>query len=194
VARTVSRRAAGPQRRIASPEARYEQREAVELAFVAALQHLAPRQRGVLILRDVLGFSAREAAGILSTSATSVNSALRRARRTAVERLPRPSQQATMRSLGDARLREIAQRFMEAFERADVDAILGLLAEDVIFSMPAEQESHCGRAAVSRSWLMPSGPPNSLRYIPTRANGQLAFGVYRLDSQIGGYLPWHSTS
>jgi RNA polymerase sigma-70 factor (ECF subfamily) len=173
----------------ASLEARYEQREAVELAFVVALQHTTPRQRAVLILRDVLGFSARETAQVLATSATSVNSALQRARQTLKTELPGPTQLTTLRSLGDERLREIAQRFMDAFESGDVTTIMALLTEDVAFSMPAEGTRCHGQGAVSRSWLMPGGPPNSLRYIQTQANGQLAFGVYRIDPASGNYLP-----
>jgi len=173
----------------ASLEARYEQREAVELAFVVALQHITPRQRAVLILRDVLGFSARETAQVLDTSATAVNSALQRARQTLETELPGPTQLTTLRSLGDERLREIAQRFMVAFESGDVTTIMALLTQDVAFSMPAEGTRCHGQDAVSRSWLMPGGPPNSLRYIQTQANRQLAFGVYRIDPASGNYLP-----
>jgi RNA polymerase sigma-70 factor, ECF subfamily len=173
----------------AAPEARYEQREAVELAFVVALQRITPRQRAVLILRDVLGFSARETAEALGTSGASVNSALQRARQTVETQLPGPSQLSTLRSLGDERLHEIAQRFMDAFESGDVTTIMALLTEDIAFSMPADGTRSDGQHAVSRSWLMPSGPPNSLRYIQTQANGQLAFAVYRIDPVSGSYLP-----
>ena len=140
----------------AAPEARYEQREAVELAFIAALQHLPPRQRAVLILRDVLGFSAREAAEALDTTVASVNSALHRARRAIEERLPDPSQQATMRALGDARVRDIVERFVDAFERGDVGTILALLAEDATFSMPPYAG---GVGAATRSPSRGSCPP-----------------------------------
>src|SRR6266702_6143736 len=105
----------------AGPEARYEQREAVELAFIAALQHLPARQRAVLILRDVLGFSAREAAGALATTPASVHSALQRARQTLRARLPGQSQQATLRLLGDDELGQLVGRYVAAWERNDVD-------------------------------------------------------------------------
>jgi RNA polymerase sigma-70 factor (ECF subfamily) len=173
----------------ASPEARYEQREAVELAFIAALQHLSAQQRAVLILRDVLGFSAREAADVLNATPTSVHSALRRARQTIRARLPGRSQQQAIRSLGDRRLRELAQRLADALEAGQVDVIVAMLAEDATFAMPPHPDWCRGRDALSRSWLMPAGPPTGLRYLPTRANGQLALGAYKLDPQQRGYLP-----
>jgi RNA polymerase sigma-70 factor, ECF subfamily len=173
----------------AAPEARYEQREAVELAFIAALQHLPPRQRAALILREVLGFSAREVAAALDTTVASVNSALQRARKAVDERLPGQSQQATMRSLGDERLRRVVEDFIDAFERGDIDAILTLLAEDATFTMPPYATWYRGREAIADSWLMPGGPPPRLRYVPTRANGQLALATYQLDRDEGGYVP-----
>jgi RNA polymerase sigma-70 factor (ECF subfamily) len=121
---------------IAGPEARYEQREGIELAFIAALQHLPANQRAVLILREVLGFSADETAETLETSTASVNSALQRARVTVEKRLPEKSQQETLRALGDKRLSEIVDAYMAAWERNDVDAVVAMLAEDVSFSMP----------------------------------------------------------
>ena len=173
----------------ASPEARYEQREAVELAFIAALQHLPARQRAVLILRDVLGFSARETAAALGTTPASVNSALQRARQTVKARLPGQSQQAAMRSLGDNRLRDLVRRLTDALEAGRVEVIVALLAEDATFAMPPYPGWYRGRDALSESWLMPSGPPAGLRYLPTRANGQLALGAYKLDPQDRSYLP-----
>jgi RNA polymerase sigma-70 factor (ECF subfamily) len=173
----------------ATPDARYEQREAVELAFVAALQHLPPRQRAVLVLREVLGFSAKEVSESLGTTVASVNSALQRARKTVDERLPEKSQQATMRSLGDERVREIVQNFVHAFEQGDIDAIVGLLAEDATFEMPPSPTWYRGRDAVADSWLMPGGPPPRLRYMPTRANGQPALGTYVLEAERSRYVP-----
>src|SRR5947199_1743478 len=99
---------------LAGPEASYEMRESVELAFVCALQHLPPNQRAVLILREVLGFSAAEVADTLETSVASVNSALQRARKTVDDKLPERSQQATLRALGDEKLRAIVDAYMDA--------------------------------------------------------------------------------
>jgi RNA polymerase sigma-70 factor (ECF subfamily) len=173
----------------ASPEARYEQREAVELAFITALQHLSGRQRAVLILREVLGFSAKEVAQALDSSPASVNSALQRARKAIEDRIPGHSQQATLRLLGDKRVRDLAERFADAFETADVDAIVAMLAEHATFAMPPYASWYRGRDAIADSWLMPCGPALQLRYVPVRANGQLAFGAYRLDPEDGAYLP-----
>jgi RNA polymerase sigma-70 factor (ECF subfamily) len=112
---------------LAGPDARYEQREAVELAFIAALQHLPANQRAVLILREVLGFSAKEAAEILETTTVSVNSALQRARKTVDDRLPEQSQQETLRALGDEELRELVDGYVAAWERGDVDTEVEML-------------------------------------------------------------------
>ena len=180
---------AGIKNGYASPDARYEQREAVELAFIAALQHLPARQRAALILRDVLGFSAKEVGEALDATATSVNSALQRARKTLDERLPDTSQQTTLRALGDDGVREVVERFTSAFERGDVDAIVALLREDATFSMPPYHRWYRGRKAIANSWLMPGGPPPRLRYVSTSANGQPAVATYCLDARSGGYLP-----
>ena len=173
----------------AAPEARYEQREAVELAFIAAIQHLPARQRAVLVLREVLGFSAREVAESLETTVASVNSALQRARKTVDERLPARSQQATLRTLGDDGIRDLVEGLVDAFERGDVDAILALVAEDATFAMPPYTDWYRGRDALGDSWLMPGGPPPRLRYVPTRANGQPALATYQRDPEAGSYLP-----
>jgi RNA polymerase sigma-70 factor, ECF subfamily len=121
----------------ATPEARYEQREAVELAFVAALHHLPPRPRAVLILREVLDFSARDVSRTLGTTVASVNSALQRARKTVAERRPEESEQATMRPTGDGCVEELVRRFADALERGDVNAIVAVLAEDAAVAKPA---------------------------------------------------------
>ena len=173
----------------ASPQARYEQREAVELAFIAALQHLPARQRAVLIIHEVLGFSAGEVAAALDTTPASVNSALQRARKTVKAQLPGQSQQAALRSLGDKRLRDLVQRLTDALEAGRVEVIVALLAEDATFAMPPYPGWYRGRDALSKSWLMPGGPPARLRYVPARANGQLALGAYKLDAQQSSYLP-----
>jgi len=167
----------------ASPEARYEQREAVELAFIAALQHLSASQRAVLLLRDVLGFSAKETAGTLDTTVTSVNSALQRARRRVNEQMPARSQQATLRSLGDERVRAIVEGYLDAWERGDVGALAAMLAKDATFSMPPYLTWWRGREVIAAFAAEPIH-----RYLPTQANGQAANAAYRWDAQKGRYL------
>src|ERR671913_394418 len=133
----------------AHPGGPHEQREGVELAFIAALQHLPARQRAVLILRDVLGFSARETATALETTPVSVDSALQRAHKTVDQRLPAPSQQATLRSLSDDALRQVVQRYVTAWERNDVDAVVAMLAEDAKLAMPPLPTWYQGRDQVA---------------------------------------------
>jgi RNA polymerase sigma-70 factor, ECF subfamily len=170
----------------AAPEARYEQRESVELAFIAALQHLPARQRAALILREVLGFSAQEAAETLDTTVPSINSALQRARRTLDERLPERSQQTTLRALGDERTREIVERYADALERADVDAVLAMLADDATWSMPPIPEWYRGHEAIAA--FLRDGPFKvQWRHRQARVNGQLAVGCYILDEETGRY-------
>jgi RNA polymerase sigma-70 factor, ECF subfamily len=171
----------------AAPEARYEQRESVELAFIAALQHLPARQRAVLILREVLGFSAREVAQSLDTTAASVNSALQRARKTVAERLPDQTQQATLRSLGDERLRRLVERYVEAWETRNVDAIVALLAEDASFAMPPFPHWFSGRDAVV-TFIVGTGRPE-LRHVLTRAGGQPAIAWYIRGAGQTTFLP-----
>jgi RNA polymerase sigma-70 factor, ECF subfamily len=175
---------------LASPEARYEQREAVELAFIAALQHLPARQRAVLILRDVLGFSARETATALETTPVSVDSALQRAHKTVDQRLPKQSQQATLRSLSDDALRQLVQRYVTAWEHNDVDAVVAMLAEDAKLAMPPLPTWYRGRDQVAI--LLAGGPlagTTRWRLIPARANGQLAFGLYAWDDTTQTFTP-----
>ena len=175
----------------AAPEARYEQRESVELAFIAALQHLPALQRAVLILREVLGFSAREAAETLDTSTASVNSALQRARATVEDRLPAHSQQATLRALGDDELRAVVDSFVDAWERADVDAVVAMLAEDAALAMPPLASWFRGRDGIAeflRGW--PLSGRWRWRHLRTRANGQPALGVYCWDDDDQAFRPF----
>jgi RNA polymerase sigma-70 factor, ECF subfamily len=172
----------------AAPEARYERRESVELAFIAALQHLPATQRAALLLRDVLGFSAREAAEALETTVASVNGALRRAREAVEDRLPTQSQQATLRALGDDGIREIVERYIDAWERGDVDAILAMLAEDATFSMPPLPTWYRGREAIA-VYLNRSALTVRWRLLPARSNGQLAFANYGWEAEKGVYTP-----
>jgi RNA polymerase sigma-70 factor (ECF subfamily) len=175
----------------ASPEARYEQRESVELAFVAALQHLPPRQRAVLILRDVLGFSARETAETLDTTPISIDSALQRAHQTIEKRLPEESQRTALHSLGDAELREIVEGYMQAWESADVSAIAAMLADDVTFAMPPQREWYSGRdAVVAFLGRFPLGADHGpRRLVPTQANGQPACAHYFWDPDAEAFVP-----
>ena len=174
----------GPEDGLAGPEARYEQRESVELAFIAALQHLPARQRAVLILRDVLGFSAREAAKTLETTPAGIDSALQRAHKTVDQRLPERSQQAVLSSLEDDALREVVDRYVDAWERADVDAVVAMLTADGVMAMPPHPTWFRGREAVAAFLAaVPMGADRRWRMIPVRANGQLAFATYGWDEE-----------
>jgi RNA polymerase sigma-70 factor, ECF subfamily len=173
--------------RSSEPEARYELREAVELSFVAACQHLPARQRAVLILRDVMGFSARETAAALQTSVASVTSALQRARATVATRLPDRSQQAALRELDDPSLRRLVTAYTTAWERGDPEAILALLTDDASFSMPPYTVWCSGRASIA-GFLVAGPLRERWRLRPTRANGQLAFGCYAWRDDLDRYV------
>ncbi|MBV9213480.1 MAG: sigma-70 family RNA polymerase sigma factor [Actinobacteria bacterium] len=176
---------------LAAPDARYERRESVELAFVAALQNLPPNQRAVLILRDVLGFSAKEVAATLETTTQSVNSALQRARKTVDDRLPDHTQQATIRELGDDGLRDVVDRYVEAWNRDDVGAVVAMLTEDASFAMPPLRTWFGPRDAIA---IFLAGWPLSGRWdwraVRARANGQPALAFYTWDEDAGAYLPF----
>jgi RNA polymerase sigma-70 factor (ECF subfamily) len=175
----------------AAPEARYELRESVELAFVAALQHLPPNQRAALILREVLDFSAKECAEALDTTTASVNSALQRARATIDERLPEQSQQATLRTLDDEQLREIVERYMAAMQAGDVETVVGMLAEDAVWSMPPLASWYRGHTAI-RGFLH-NGPLSGhfqWRHLHSHANGQVASAAYTWHPEDGAYRPF----
>ncbi|HSS57038.1 MAG TPA: sigma-70 family RNA polymerase sigma factor, partial [Solirubrobacteraceae bacterium] len=172
----------------AAPEARYERREGVELAFVAALQHLPPNQRAALILREVLGFSGKEIAEALETTVAAVNSALQRARKAVDERLPDRSQQATLRALGDQHLREIVERYMDAMARGDVGAVVSLLAEDAVWSMPPLGAWY--RGVDELAVFLATAPLNGTwhwRHVRLQASGQAAVGSYVSDAKDGTY-------
>jgi RNA polymerase sigma-70 factor, ECF subfamily len=171
----------------AAPDARYEQREAVELAFVAALQHLPATQRAVLILREVLGYSAQEVAESLETTVASVNSALQRARKAVDDRLPARSQQATLRSLGDARIRELVAAYVDAWARGDVDAVRALLAEDATFSMPPWAGWWRGRDTIADFAKEAAEFCAKSLTVPVYANGQPAVAYYHLDAETRLY-------
>ena len=166
------------------PDAQYEQREAVELAFVVALHHLPPLQRAVLLLRNVLGFSARETATALETSVVSVNSALQRARRTVEERLPAQSQQATLRTLGDDTVRDLVRRYAQAMANADVDSVVAMLVEDATWSMPPLATWYRGLEAI-RVFLDEHPLRQRWRHVPTSANGQPALLCYMWNPADG---------
>jgi RNA polymerase sigma-70 factor, ECF subfamily len=168
------------------PEASYEQREALELALIAAVQRLPPGQRAVLLLREVLGFSAAEVADAIETSVPAVNSLLQRARRALEERLPRQSQQTTLRALGDATVRAVVDNYMDAWQRGDMDAVVAMLAEDAILAMPPMDTWFRGRDAIGDFYRRYPGQ-TSWRHVETSANGQLAIGCFGLID--GVYTP-----
>ncbi|MFL6130341.1 MAG: sigma-70 family RNA polymerase sigma factor [Mycobacteriales bacterium] len=171
------------------PEASYELRESVELALVAAWQHLPARQRAALLLTDVLGYPAREAADMLDTTTPALNSALQRARTLVAERVPAQSQQATLRELGDAATNTAVERFRLALEQADVGAVIGQLREDAVWSMPPQPAWFAGPDAIAD--FLSTNPFRWFRwrYLPTRANGQPALAAYSWDDAAGRYLP-----
>jgi len=170
------------------PEARYEATEAISLAFVTALQTLPPRQRAALILRDVLGFPTSQVADILDSSEDSAASALKRARATMRHRLPPSTTRQPPPRPGSGEERDLVDRFTRAYQDGDVAAVVALLAEDVLVTMPPLPVEYHGRDLVAR-FLVTTGlrPGRRSRLIPTRANGQPAFGLYGQDPQTGIY-------
>jgi RNA polymerase sigma-70 factor (TIGR02960 family) len=160
------------------PEARYELTESISLAFVTALQLLPPRQLAVLILRDVLGFHANEVAGMLDSTVDSVNSALKRARASLVRRLRSAAEREPAPVPNSPSEDAIVARFVDAWESADLDALVALLTDDAFVSMPPMSFEYEGRDVVARfcASILRSGRRFDL--VPTRANGQPAFGAY----------------
>ncbi len=163
------------------PDARYEAREAISLAFVTALQLLPPRQRAALILRDVLGYHASEVAQILQTTEESITSALKRARATLKDRFPEAGGRVPAPAPRSEAENDLVERFTRAFESSDLDGVIGLLTEDVWLAMPPMPEEWHGRELARRflaaAW---SGYPER-HLVPTRANGQPAFAMYHPD-------------
>ena len=147
---------------------------------MAALQHIPAKQRAVLVLRDVLGFSAKEVAETLEMTPAAVDTALQRAHKTVDQRLPAQSQQATLHAVGDERLRKLVDSFVDAWERADVDAVVAMLAHEATIAMPPQPTWYRGRDAVEKFLrAIAFAPGIRWRLLPVSANGQLAFGEYR---------------
>ncbi|MGY6650564.1 sigma-70 family RNA polymerase sigma factor [Amycolatopsis sp. TRM77291] len=168
-----------------APDARYERREVIELAFVAALQHLPGNQRAALVLFDVLGFSAAEIASTMDTSVSAVNSALQRARAIVAEKIPPPEK------LQDTKTREIAAGFASALERGDTDALVALLTKDVTWSMPPLMRWYSGIDAVTGfAVAVPLGRCPSWRTEVLTANGQPAVACYLGESADAVHRAW----
>ena len=162
-------------------------RDTIRLAFVAALQHLPPRQRAVLILREVLRWRASEVAELLETTVASVNSALQRARATLADH--HPTATAAADPIDDAQ-RALLDRYVDAFERYDLDALTALLTEDATMSMPPYALWLRGHAAI-RWWMLgPGAACRGSRLLPAAANGSPAFGQYKPNADRGGHEPW----
>jgi len=164
------------------PEARYETREAIALAFIVGLQHLPPQQRAVLVLRDVLGYRAGEVAEMLDTSEASVNSLLRRARAAFESRLPAAGRERA--PLPNSKLeRDIVGHFADAVENGDVDGMVALLTDDAWLTMPPEPHEYQGPAAIGAFLRGREVARGAMRLVPTRANGQPAFACYLPSAQ-----------
>jgi RNA polymerase sigma-70 factor (ECF subfamily) len=173
------------------PHTEYERREDVELAFVAALQHLPGNQRAALLLFEVLGFSAAEIAAAMDTSTASVNSALQRARKIVAEKVPDRTRQRTLRELDDDRLRAIVTGYTGALERGDVDALVALLTQDVTWSMPPLPHWYRGIEAVTAfAVAVPLTGCGHWRHVETVANGQPAVAGYLRRGDTGPHRAW----
>ncbi|HXT37941.1 MAG TPA: RNA polymerase subunit sigma-70, partial [Chloroflexota bacterium] len=169
------------------PDARYEMHEAVQLAFIAAIQYLPARQRAVLLLRDVLGWSAGETAGLLDTSTASVNSALQRARVTLEQR--HLSRRPNVQPEPDDRQRVLLDQYLRAWEDVDIDRFVALLREDAVLSMPPWPQWYQGREAIRAlfTWAWRSRGLGHVRLVPTAANRQPAFALYMRDQEGPDY-------
>jgi RNA polymerase sigma-70 factor (ECF subfamily) len=171
------------------PAQRAVDRESVELAFVAAVQHLPANQRAALLMFDVLGFSAQEIAAAMATTPASVRSALQRARRLVEERLPARSQQATLAALGDAGQRKLVARYTAALQEHDVEGMLALLTEDATWSMPPMPSWFRGHEGIA-AFLVQAPYRVRWRHRPARANGQLAVGCFAWDDAAEAFVAY----
>jgi RNA polymerase sigma-70 factor (ECF subfamily) len=172
-----------------NPEARYLSREAVQLAFVSLIQRLPPRQRAALVLRDVLGWSANETAALLGGSTASINSILQRARETLSKRYPdgRPAVSRAPNALEQ----ELLGRYLQAWERLDVDGLVALLKEEATYTMPPKEQWYAGRMAIGNFFEWAWRAYESFRLVPTAANNQPAFAAY---SRASSDAPWTAHS
>ena len=177
---------------LAGPDARYEARESIELAFVAALQHLPASQRAILVMREVLGFSAKEVADALETTVASVNSGLQRARKAVEERVPEQSQQKTLRTLGDEEVRKLVDRYVKAWEDNDVDTVVGMLADDASIAMPplASWFGPKDRMVEFLRLFPMSGNFHWKAIVRTANGGQPALCFYHWDEGEQAYTPF----
>ncbi|MEP6955170.1 MAG: sigma-70 family RNA polymerase sigma factor [Solirubrobacteraceae bacterium] len=169
------------------PAARYEARESIELAFIASLQHLPPRQRAALVLSDVLGFRTAEVAELLDTGEVSAKGALQRARATLREKLPAADRDGAPQP-NSAGERQLVGRFADAFQSGDIDDIVALLTDDARLTMPPQPLEYQGHAAIAAFLRQRTERRGALRVVPTRANTQPAFGCYLPDAQAAGLI------
>lgn len=175
-----------------NPEARYSNTESISLAFLTALQTLPPRQRAVLILRDVLDFSANETSEVLELTTSSVNSALHRARTTLSQRYPQGEMEALTMSSTDEKTQQLLDHFVQAWESADVKGLVALLKADAALAMPPSPSWYQGQSAIgmfvamtvfSDGGMFPGQAINRWRLLPTHANGSPAFAIYQRDEK-----------
>jgi RNA polymerase sigma-70 factor (ECF subfamily) len=175
-----------------NPETRFSDAESISLAFLTALQALPPRQRAVLILRDVLDFSANETSEVLELTVASVNSALHRARATLSQRYPRGGMEGLMMSTTDEKTQWLLDRFVQAWEDADVTSLVALLKEDAAFAMPPSPSWYQGHEAIrlfsaatifADDGMFPGKAAERWRLLPTSANGSPAFAIYQRDEE-----------
>jgi RNA polymerase sigma-70 factor, ECF subfamily len=171
-----------------SPEARYEQRESVEVAFIVALQGLPPVQRAVFILREVLGFSAAEIAGQLGITVGSTTSALQRARARVERARPAQSQAVALRALGDQGIRATVQRYSDALERGDAETLIGMITDDATWCMPPVPTWFAGHDGI-REFLVRWPLTDRWVHVPVGAYGQIAVACYLYVADRRAYVP-----